>query len=162
MLNQSLVARQLWYWVPQWRYDLETLMKCVCKVLIYHSHETQHFIMIWHGCSRPWKLWGSAPNKSENMNTQEWLIWPPFFVGVLVITHFIYAYWRILVIESFKCLSSFKRFLASNASSLKIDLYLGFAHRQRISAGHQMFYGIWICNHPFYWFSLKDLYALPF
>ncbi len=58
----------------------------------------QHFIMIWYDCSRPWMLRGSAPNKSENMNTQERLICPPFFVGGLVITHSIYANWRIHVI----------------------------------------------------------------
>ncbi len=99
-LNHSLVFRQLWYWVPQWRYDLGTLMKCVCKVLIYHhdAPETQNFIMNWHGCSRPWMLWGSACQENENMNTQEWLILPPLVVGDLEIKNFIDANWRIRVI----------------------------------------------------------------
>jgi hypothetical protein len=64
-------------------------------VLIYHPSKTQHFIMIRHCCSRPWMLLGSAHHKSENMNTQEWLILPPFVVGDLVIIQFIDANWRI-------------------------------------------------------------------
>ncbi len=56
MMNHSLVAQQLWCWVPQRRYDLGTLMKCVCKALIYHPPETQHFIMIRRYCSRLWML----------------------------------------------------------------------------------------------------------
>ncbi len=47
--------------------------------------------------------------------------------------------------------------------SLKIDLHLGFAHRQMIFGwGHQMFYGKWLGNHPFCPFSLKDLCARAF
>ncbi len=111
MLNRSLVAHQLWCWVPQWRYELETLRKCVCKVVIYHPPETQQFIMIWRCCSRPWMLWGSDLHKSENMNTQEWLIWPPFVVGGLVIIHSIYANSRIHVIKPFKCLACSKHLL---------------------------------------------------
>ena len=110
-MNHSLVARQLWCWVPQWRYDLGTLMKCVCKVIIYHRPETQHFIMVWRCCSRSWMLRGSAPHKSENMNTQEWLILPPFVVGGLVIIHSIDANSRIRVIASFQCLYRSKFFL---------------------------------------------------
>ncbi len=91
-----------------------------------------------------------------NMNTQEWLILRSFVVDGLVIIHYIYANWRIHVIQTFQCLSSSKR------SSLKIDLYLGVAHRRRISAEHQMFYGKWLDNHPFYPFSLKDLCARAF
>ncbi len=63
MLNRNLIARQLWCWVPQRRLDLATRMKCVCKVLIYHPPKTQHFIMIWRCCSRPWMLWGSTKAK---------------------------------------------------------------------------------------------------
>ncbi len=106
-------------------------MKCVCKVLIYHPPKTQHFIIIWRCCSRPWMLWGSAPHKRENIKSQEWLILPPFVVGGLVIIHSIDANWRIRVIKLFQCLYRSKFFL------LKIDLHLGFAHRQtwRILAG---------------------------
>ena len=69
-----VAARQLWCWVPQWRYDLGTLIKCVCKALIYHPPKSQHSIMIWHCCSRLWMLWGSAPQESENVTTLGWLI----------------------------------------------------------------------------------------
>ncbi len=122
--------RQLWCWAPQWRYDLRTLMKWVCKVLIYHLPKTQHFIMIYCCCNRPWTwmLLGSAPHKSENTNTQEWLILPPFVVSGLVIIHFINDNWRIGVIKPFQCLYPSIFFL------LEIDLHLCFAHRQRISA----------------------------
>ncbi len=64
--------------------------------------------------SRPWMLLESAPHKSENMNTQEWLIWPPFVVGGLVIIHSIYDNWRIGVIKPFQCLYRSKRFLSWN------------------------------------------------
>jgi len=75
MLERVVAARELWCgWVPQWRYDLGTLMKCVCKALIYHPPKSQHSIMIWHCCSRPWMLWGSAPQESENVTTLGWLI----------------------------------------------------------------------------------------
>ena len=64
--------RELWCWVPQWRYDLETLMKCVHKVLIYHPPKTQHSTMIWRCCSRSWMLWGCAwhevKHKHSGMN----------------------------------------------------------------------------------------------
>ncbi len=158
MLNLSLIARQLWCWVPQRRLDLATLTKCVCKVLIYHPTKTQHFIMIWRCWSRSWMLSGSAPHKSENINTQERLILPPFVVGGLLIIHSIDANWtwRIHVIKPFQRLYRSKFFLP------QIDLHLGFAHRQRISAGHQMFYGKWLGNHPFYPFLLKDLCARAF
>ncbi len=68
----SLIARQLWCWVPQRRLDLATLMKCVCKVLIYHPTKTQHFIMIWRCCSRPWMLLGSAPKVKTWTLKNDW------------------------------------------------------------------------------------------
>ena len=74
MLECVVATRQLWRWVPQWRYDLGSLMKCVCKVLIYHPPKNWHSIMIGRCCSRPWMLWGSAPHESENINTQGWLM----------------------------------------------------------------------------------------
>ena len=70
MLERVVAARELWCWVPHWRYDLGALMKCVCKVLIYHPPKSQHSIMIWCCCSRPWMLWGSAP-----CTTQCWCLY---------------------------------------------------------------------------------------
>ena len=74
MLKWVVAARQLWCRVPQWRYDLGTLMKHDCKVLIYHPPKTQHSIMIPRCCSWPWMLWGSTPQESEMINTQGWFI----------------------------------------------------------------------------------------
>ena len=74
MLERVVAARELWCWVPQWRYDLGTLIKCVCKAWIYHPPKSQHSSMIWHCCSRLWMLWGSAPQESENVTTLGWLI----------------------------------------------------------------------------------------
>ena len=61
--------RELWCWVPQQRYDLETLMKCVCKVLIYYPPKTQHPIMIWRCCSRSWILWGCALHEVKHKHS---------------------------------------------------------------------------------------------
>jgi len=69
MLECVVAARQLWCWLQHWRYDLGTLMKCVCKVSIYHPPKNQHTIMILHNCSLPWILRRSPPQGSENMNT---------------------------------------------------------------------------------------------
>ena len=74
MLWCVVAARQLWCWLSQRRYDLWTLMKCVCKVLIYHPPKNQHSIMILCCCSRPWMLWGSSHQESENINTLQWLL----------------------------------------------------------------------------------------
>ena len=132
-------------------------MKCVCKVLIYHPPKTQHFIMIWRCCSRPWMLWGSAPHKSENINTQEWLILPPFVVGGLVIIHSIDANWRICVLEPLE------RFIAPDASSLKIDLFLGIiACGRKKCIAHRIFHGVWLGNHLFYLWQMKDLCSRAF
>ena len=69
MLECVVAARQLWCWLQHWRYDLWTLMKCVCKVSIYHPPKNQHAIMILHYCSLPWILNRSTPQGSENINT---------------------------------------------------------------------------------------------
>ncbi len=60
MLESVVAARQLWCWVQHWRYELGSLMKCVCKVSIYHLPKNQHIIMLLHNCSLPWILsdWG--------------------------------------------------------------------------------------------------------
>ncbi len=116
-VDRNLVARQLCCWVPQRRQDLAALMKCVCKVLIYHP---SNFIMIsaFHHdlalLQQAMNAVGSAPQKSENINTQEWLILPPFVVGGLVIIHSINGNWRIRVIKPFQCLYSSKFFLPQN------------------------------------------------
>jgi hypothetical protein len=54
---------------------------------------------------------GSAPHKSENMNTQEWLIFPPFVVDGLIIIHYIEVSSRICVIKPLQCLYPSKFFL---------------------------------------------------
>jgi len=69
MLECVVAARQLWCWLQHWRYDLGTLMKCVCKVSIYHPPKNQHIIMLLHNCSLPWILRRSPLQGSENMNT---------------------------------------------------------------------------------------------
>ncbi len=51
MLRRVVTARQHWCWFQQWRYDFRTLMKCVCKVLIYHPPKFQLSSMIWYCCS---------------------------------------------------------------------------------------------------------------
>ena len=70
MLECVVATRQLWRWVPPWRYGLGLLMKHVCNILIYHPAKSQYSIMIWRCCSRPWMPRGSAPQESENINTQ--------------------------------------------------------------------------------------------
>ena len=50
-------------------------------------------------------------------------------------------------------------FINPNASSPKIDLYLGIVRWRRICSGHRIFYGTWLDNHPFYLCQLKDLWA---
>ena len=40
--------------------------------LIYQA-KSQYSIMIWSCCSRPWMPRGSAPQESENINTQRWI-----------------------------------------------------------------------------------------
>ena len=69
MLECVVAACQLWCWVQHWRYDLGSLMKCVCKVSIYHPPKNQHIIMLLHNCSLPWILRRSPLHGSENMNT---------------------------------------------------------------------------------------------
>ena len=69
MLECVVAACQLWCWVQHWRYDLGSLMKCVCKVSIYHPPKNQHIIMLLHNCSLPWILRRSPLQGSENMNT---------------------------------------------------------------------------------------------
>jgi hypothetical protein len=71
MLECVVAARQLWCWVQHWSYDFKTLMKCVCKVSIYHplAQKNQHFIMLLHYCCLPWILRRSTPKGSENINT---------------------------------------------------------------------------------------------
>ena len=69
MLYVLYAPRELWCWVPQQRYDLETLMKCVCKVLIYYPPKTQHPIMIWRCCSRSWILWGCALHEVKHKHS---------------------------------------------------------------------------------------------
>ena len=70
----SVVAtRQLWCWVPPWIYGLGLLMKYVCNILIYHPAKSLYSIMIWRCCSRLWMPRGSAPQASENINTQGWI-----------------------------------------------------------------------------------------
>ena len=46
-----------------------------------------------------------------------------------------------------------------NASSPKIDHYLGIMRWRRICPGHQIFYCTQLDNHPFYLFQLKDSWA---
>ncbi len=74
MLVWVVAACQLWRWFPHWRCDLGTLMKCVCKVLIYHPPKNRHSIMIWRCCSRPWMLWGSAPKWKHKLSGR--IGWP--------------------------------------------------------------------------------------
>ena len=76
MLECVVAARQLWCWLQHWRYSNEmgALMKCVCKVSIYHPPKNQHTIMILHYCSLPWILRISPPQGSKNMNTLWWLL----------------------------------------------------------------------------------------
>jgi hypothetical protein len=50
-------------------------------------------------------------------------------------------------------------FINPNASSPKIDLYLGIVRWRRICSGHRIFYGTWLDNHPFYLCQLKDSWA---
>ena len=69
MLSVLYSPRELWCWVPRQRYDSETLMKCVCKVLIYYPPKTQHPIMIWHRCSRSWILWGCALHEVKHKHS---------------------------------------------------------------------------------------------
>ena len=69
MLSVLYAPRELWCWVPRQRYDLETLMKCVCKVLIYYPPKTQHPIMIWRCCSRSWILWGCALHEVKHKHS---------------------------------------------------------------------------------------------
>ena len=73
MLERVVATRQLWRWVPPWIYGLGLLMKYVCNILIYHPAKSQYSIMIWRCCSRPWMPRGSAPQASENINTQGWI-----------------------------------------------------------------------------------------
>ena len=73
MLERVVATRQLWRWVPPWTYGLGLLMKYVCNILIYHPAKSQYSIMIWRCCSRPWMPRGSAPQASENINTQGWI-----------------------------------------------------------------------------------------
>lgn len=73
MLERVVATRQLWRWVPPWRYGLGLLMRHVCNILIYHPAKSQYSIMIWRCCSRPWMQRGSAPQESENINTQGWI-----------------------------------------------------------------------------------------
>jgi hypothetical protein len=49
-------------------------------------------------------------------------------------------------------------FIAPDASSLKIDLFLGIiaCGRKKIIA-HRIFHGVWLGNHPFYDFYLCQL-----
>ena len=53
MLEPVVATRQLWRWVPPWRYGLGLLMRHVCNILIYHPAKSQYSIMIWRCCSRP-------------------------------------------------------------------------------------------------------------
>ena len=73
MLERVVATRQLWRWVPPWIHGLGLLMKHVCNILIYHPAKSQSSIMIWRCCSRPWMPRGSAPQESENINTQGWI-----------------------------------------------------------------------------------------
>ncbi len=157
MLNHSLVARQLWCWVPQWKYDLGTLMKCVCKVLINHPLKTQHFIMIGIAAAGHECCWGLIPTKAKTSTLKERLILPPFVVGGFVIIHSIHTNWRIRVIKPFKCLFHSKFFLPQNWPPPRLC-----SEWQDISWGHQMFYGKWLGNLSFYQFSLKDLCTRAF
>ncbi len=142
MLNCSLVARQLWCWIPQWRYDWWTLMKCVFKVLIYHPPETQHFIIIWRCCIRTWMLWGvCSPQK-----------WKYEHSGMVDFVNFCcrwlgnHPFYQCQLKDSCRpCQRLYRSFssiiIAPNTSSLKINLYLGIACWRRICAGHRIFYG---------------------
>lgn len=73
MLERVVAACQLWCRASQWRCDLGTLMKYVCKVLIYHPPKNWHSIMILCCCSRLWMLGSSTPSESEIINTFGWL-----------------------------------------------------------------------------------------
>ena len=73
MLERVVAAHQLWCRALRRRWDLGTLMKYVCKVLIYHPPKNGHSIMILCCCSRPWMLRSFSPWESENINTLRWL-----------------------------------------------------------------------------------------
>lgn len=73
MLERVVAACQLWCRASQWRCDLGTLMKYVCKVLIYHPPKNWHSIMILCCCSRLWMLGSSTPSESKIINTFGWL-----------------------------------------------------------------------------------------
>jgi hypothetical protein len=58
--------------------------------------------------------------------------------------------------EEFVCSSLVSVFINPNASSPKIELYLGIVRWRRICSGHLIFYGTWLDDHPFYLCQLKD------
>jgi hypothetical protein len=62
MLRRVVTARQLWCWIPQWKYDFMTLMKCVGKVIIYHPPKFQLSSMIWYRCSLSWMMCRGNPS----------------------------------------------------------------------------------------------------
>ena len=64
MLESLVAARQLWHRVPQWRYGLGTLMKCVGEALIYRSSlpKSQHPVIILCCCSGLWMQRGYVPD----------------------------------------------------------------------------------------------------
>ncbi len=68
MLKCVVAARQLWCWVQHWRYDLGTLMKCVCKVSIYHPPKNQHAICSHHDSA----LLQPAMNTGEIYSPRKW------------------------------------------------------------------------------------------
>ncbi len=57
--------------------------------------------------------------------------------------------------KGFVCSSFLTVFINPNASSPKIDLYLGIVCWRRICSGHRFFCGTWLDNHPFYLRQLK-------
>ncbi len=59
--------------------------------------------------------------------------------------------------EGLVCTSLVSVFIATNASSLKIELDQGIVCWRRICTGHRMFYDTQLDNHPFYPCQLKDL-----
>ena len=75
MLESVVATRQLWRWVPPWRYGLESLMKCVRNVLICNLPKTQFSIMIWLCCSRPWILWGFALRSVKKLALSDEHLW---------------------------------------------------------------------------------------